>query len=144
MADQRLRPSERIRHPSEFQHVFRHGKKFVSPIFILHILPTSAPCSRLGLAVSKRVGKAVVRNRVKRRFRELFRRQKALLQPTCDVVFVARHGAAEASLEEFTRQFLLLLHRCQSTKEITIVGQRTNHHASVSQAPEVDDRSEST
>jgi ribonuclease P protein component len=108
MGDQRLRPSERLHHPSEFQHVFRHGKKLVTPVFILHSLPTSAPRSRLGMAVSKRVGNAVVRNRVKRLIRELFRRHKAALQPTSDVVFVARRSAAEASLEEFTRHFLAL------------------------------------
>jgi ribonuclease P protein component len=55
------------------------------------------------------VGKAVVRNRIKRLLRELFRRHKALLQPACDVVFVARRGAAEASYEEATRQLLRLV-----------------------------------
>jgi ribonuclease P protein component len=121
MGDQRLRPSERLRHPREFQHVFRYGKKLVTPTFILHILPTSASCSRLGMAVSKRVGNAVVRNRVKRLMRELFRQHKAVFQPTCDVVFVARHHAAEASLEELTRQFLSLLRRCQFSQDTAIV-----------------------
>jgi ribonuclease P protein component len=113
MGDQRLRPSERLRRPSDYQQVFQHGTKLVAPLFVLYVLPTSAPRSRLGMAVSKRVGGAVVRNRVKRRLRELFRRHKSLLCPACDVVFVARQGAAEASLEEYTRQFLMLLHRCQ-------------------------------
>lgn len=115
MSDQGLRPAERLRRSSEYQRVFQHGKKLVSPTFVLYVLPTSELCSRLGMAVSRQVGKAVVRNRVKRRLRELFRRHKALLQPACDVVFVARRGAAEASLEEFTRQFLVLLRRYQRT-----------------------------
>jgi ribonuclease P protein component len=113
MGDQRLRPAERLQRPSDYQRVFQHGTKLVASVFVLYVLPTSAPRSRLGLAVSRRIGGAVVRNRVKRRLRELFRRHKLLLCPACDVVFVARQGAAEASLEEYTRQFLMLLQRCQ-------------------------------
>jgi ribonuclease P protein component len=115
MGDQRLRPSEHLRRPRDYQRVFQHGTKLVAPLFVLYVLPTSVPRSRLGLAVSRRVGGAVVRNRVKRRLRELFRRHKFLLSPACDVVFVARQGAAKASLEEYTRQFLMLLRRCQRT-----------------------------
>jgi ribonuclease P protein component len=113
MGDQRLRPAERLRHAHDYQRVFQQGTKLVAPVFVLYVLPTSASHSRLGMAVSRRVGGAVVRNRVKRRLRELFRRHKSLLCPVCDVVFVARQGAAEASLEEYTRQFLMLLQRRQ-------------------------------
>jgi ribonuclease P protein component len=118
MDDERLRPTERLRHPREFQEVFQHGKKLVAPTFVLYLLPTSVPHPRLGLAVSKRVGKAVIRNRIKRLLRELFRRHKALLQPACDVVFVARRGAAEAPFEEYSRQFLRLLRHCQQSGDI--------------------------
>ena len=124
MGDQRLQPSERLHHPREFRHVFRHGEKLVTPIFIFHILPTSAPCSRLGMAVSKRVGNAVVRNRVKRLIRELFRRYKTALQPTCDVVFVARRHAAEASLEEYIRQFLALPYCRQPPEEEDVAARK--------------------
>jgi ribonuclease P protein component len=142
MGDQRLRPSERLRHPREFQHVFRYGKKLVTPTFILHILPTSASCSRLGMAVSKRVGNAVVRNRVKRALRELFRQHKAIFQPTCDVVFVARHRTAEASLEELTQQFLSLLRRCQFPRHTAMVEQENCAGISVSQDSDACSRSE--
>ncbi|MCZ6873662.1 MAG: ribonuclease P protein component [bacterium] len=114
--DQRLRPSERLRRAREYQHVFQYGKKLVSPLFVVYILPSSESFSRLGMAVSKRVGKAVVRNRVKRLIRELFRRHKNFFKLPCDVVFVARHRAAEASLGDYTRQFLMLLSRYQQPK----------------------------
>lgn len=109
--DQGLRPSERLHHPSEYRRVFEHGVRLVAPLFVLYILPRREIPSRLGMAVSKRVGSAVVRNRVKRRIRELFRQHKSQFEPPCDVVFVAHHQAAEASLAEYTRQFLTLLHR---------------------------------
>ena len=109
--DQRLRPSERLRHPSEYQCVFECGRRLVTPLFVLYVLPRSEAPSRLGMAVSKRVGSAVVRNRVKRRIRELFRQHKSYFESPCDVVFVARRQAAEAPLAEYTRQFLTLLQR---------------------------------
>ena len=111
MGDQRLRPSERLRRSCEFQRVFQYGTKLVSPLFVLYILPTRESRSRLGIAVSKRVGKAVIRNRVKRLVREVFRRHKELLTPACDVVFVARRAAARASYADFAQQLHLLLCR---------------------------------
>ena len=84
MGDQRLRPVERLRCPRAYQRVFEQGEKLVGSLFILYVLPTSEPYSRLGLAVSKRIGNAVVRNRIKRYLREMFRRHKAFLLSSCD------------------------------------------------------------
>jgi ribonuclease P protein component len=116
--DQRLRSSERLRQTREYQRVFQHGKKLVSPLFVIYIHPGSTSFSRLGMAVSKRVGKAVVRNRIKRLIREVFRRHKTAFKSPCDVVVVARQQAADASFADVTRQFLILLGRYQqSTKK---------------------------
>src|SRR5215470_7038286 len=93
MGDQRLRPVERLRCPRAYQRVFEQGEKLVGSLFILYVLPTSEPYSRLGVAVSRRLGNAVVRNRIKRYLRETFRRHKALLVSSCDLVCVARRSA---------------------------------------------------
>ena len=50
--------------------------------------------TRLGITVTRRVGKAVIRNRLKRSVREVFRRQRAALPEKLDVVVIARGGAA--------------------------------------------------
>jgi ribonuclease P protein component len=117
MREQRLRPSERLRHRRDYQHVLQHGTKQVAPAFVLYVLPRAASGSRLGIAVSRRVGNAVVRNRVKRHARECFRQHKAELGPPCDIVVVARQAAVEMSHSEYTRQFLILLRRCQRLQE---------------------------
>jgi ribonuclease P protein component len=117
MGEQCLRPSERLRHRRDYQHVLQYGTKQVAPAFVLYVLPSAASCSRLGIAVSRRVGGAVVRNRVKRRARECFRQHKAELESPCDIVVVARRAAVEVSHSEYARQFLTLLRRCQRFHE---------------------------
>jgi len=113
MGDQRLRPVERLRCASAYRCVFEQGEKLVGSLFILYILPTLEPHSRLGIAVSKRVGNAVVRNRIKRCLRETFRQHRALLPSSCDVVCVARRGAVGVPCTPYTEQFLMLLQRYQ-------------------------------
>ena len=113
MDGQRFTPADRLRHQREFQRVFQHGAKQASPAFVLYVLPTSESHSRLGMAVSKRVGGAVVRNRIKRYIRECFRRCKADLYPACDVVVVARREAAELSYTKLSQHLLRLLRRCR-------------------------------
>ena len=117
MGDQRLRPRERLRCPRVYQRVFEQGEKFVGSLFILYVLPTSKPYSCLGMAVSKRIGNAVVRNRIKRYVRETFRRHKAFLLSPCDLVCVVRREAASAPLALYTQQFLMLLRRCQRLEQ---------------------------
>lgn len=63
---------------------------------------------RLGIIVTKRLGKAVKRNRVKRLIREFFRRHKGLLPPK-DIVIIARPGAAELNYAAVTAELGAIL-----------------------------------
>ena len=67
--------------------------------------------SRLGLSVSKKVGNAVKRNAVRRRFKEIFRSSSARLPGDLDFVVSARPAAAEASFSELNEEFLYSLRR---------------------------------
>lgn len=61
--------------------------------------------SRIGLTVSGKVGGAVVRNRVRRRLRELYRAHREFLPPGLEVVVIARAGSAGASWAQLSRSF---------------------------------------
>jgi ribonuclease P protein component len=72
-------------------------------------LPNGLGSTRYGFAVGRRVGKAVVRNRIKRRLREILR--KTSLSPGWDVVLIARIPAAQADYHRLEKSVLALLMR---------------------------------
>jgi ribonuclease P protein component len=74
---------------------------------------------RLGLSVSKRVGSSVVRNRVRRRLKEIFRSSVADLPWDLDLVISARPAAAEASFEELNQEFLRSIRKVRN-KDVMI------------------------
>ena len=96
----RLTPSDRLRKRFEFRRMRDRGKRVHTRSFVLLIAPSAHPQPRLGVTVSKQVGKAVRRNRVKRMVREAFRTQRALLPPAADLVVIARAGCRVDSLHD--------------------------------------------
>jgi ribonuclease P protein component len=83
----------RLRRRAEFLSVQREGwRRHTRHLVVVHG-PAPGPVSRFGVTVSTRVGGAVVRNRVKRVLREIFRSYRARLTPPMDVVVIAKPGA---------------------------------------------------
>lgn len=106
----RLRRADRLRDGRDFRRLARTGKRQVSRGFVaLAARPPAAlgvKGSRLGVTVSRKVGKAVVRNRVKRRIREWYRTSpevRASDRPV-DLVVIARRSAVSLDWEETRRE----------------------------------------
>ena len=83
----------RVRRRSEYLAIQNRGRRVSGPHLMVF---ATAGSGRLGLTVSRKVGGAVSRNRVKRWLRECYRRHRAAVPATLDVVVVARPGAAGA------------------------------------------------
>jgi ribonuclease P protein component len=93
----------RLRDDAQFQRVKEDGRSWSHVLLVLCVLPNGLEYSRCGFSVSKRVGKAAVRNRVKRLLREAARTRQTLIAPGQDLVFVARRPIAGADYDEVDR-----------------------------------------
>ena len=86
----------RLTRSADFQRVYRQGKSVAGRHAVLYyferVSENEDDVSRLGVSVSKKVGGAVVRNKVKRVLKEIFRELQARTAPNYDYVIIARHG----------------------------------------------------
>lgn len=94
----------RIRNKAEFDRVFRLGQSRHTAHFRAVIAPAPSDASRLGLVVSRKVGRAHDRNRTKRLLREYFRFRRLELRPAVDLVVVAKRGAARLGLRDVSEE----------------------------------------
>lgn len=102
-----------IKQPHLFRRAYAKGKSAATPALVLYARPNGSAQNRLGLTVSTKVGKAVVRNRVRRRVRESYRLRETGLKTGFDLVFVARTAAAQARFGELDRHMASLLKRLE-------------------------------
>lgn len=92
-----LGPQERIRKRKDFLFLYRKGKRYRGKYFNLIYLSNDFSFSRMAVVVSKKVGNAVKRNKIKRQMRTLFRRNKSLLKTSLDIIIIAKKEILESS-----------------------------------------------
>ena len=98
-----------VKENHEFRRIYRKGRSAVSPYLVVYCQKNREGRSRLGVTVSKKLGHAVVRNRVRRRFRELYRLHKGDMLPGYDIIMVARVRAAELPYAKLEKQYIRCL-----------------------------------
>mgnify|MGYP000876808945 CR=1 FL=1 len=103
-----MNPAVTVKENYEFRRIYRKGKSAVSPQLVIYCQRNRRGLSRLGVSVSTKLGGAVVRNRVRRRLREIYRLHEDRFLPGWDIVVVARSKAVDASFDELTRSYLSL------------------------------------
>ncbi len=101
----------RLRDRDDFLRTRQEGKCWGHRLIVLCALPNSLGYSRFGFAASKRIGTAVVRNRARRRMREVVRLKWSAIRPGWDVVLIARPALVQATYGELSEAIGGLLQR---------------------------------
>ncbi len=109
--------TNRLKSKKSFQSVYNRGRSVVDGMSVFYILPEQAEDVKIGMAVGKKLGCAVVRNRMKRMMREVFRVHKLKLKKGYHIVWVARRKLAKADLKTYERVFLRLAKRAALLQE---------------------------
>lgn len=108
---QRLVPS------ALFREAYDQGRRQFGRCMVLWLRSGEGAALRLGVVTGRKVGEAVERNRVRRRLREVYRRNRQLFGGAWDVVLVGRRAAAEASWADLSAELLALARRAGLMKE---------------------------
>jgi ribonuclease P protein component len=101
----------RLTKRSEFLILSRGAKRVHTPHFVILSKANDTGENRLGVTVSAKVGKAVIRNRIKRRLREIFRRHRQRLAGYRDYVIVAKPGAGEITFDQVAGELEVIFQR---------------------------------
>lgn len=90
----------------DFQYVYKHGKSYVDYYSILYVFKSNdEKTSRIGIAVGKKLGNAVVRNRIKRLMREVYRHNTFKIKNGFDLIWIARRPLVKSNINIFNKSF---------------------------------------
>lgn len=108
--------SGKLRKNQEFRNVYRRGKSFSTDTLVLYVYKANkreqnVNGNRVGISVSKKVGKSVIRSRVKRLISESYRLNSSKLKESYDFVFIARTAARDKSYKEIEESMKKLFKR---------------------------------
>jgi len=112
-----VRKEQRLRKRRAFTGVYEGGRSCANLLSVLYYLANRMDITRVGFSVSRRLGKAVVRNRVRRRYREAYRALRDRVLPGYDIVFIARRPAADAQYVEIEASIEQLLRKAGLLRE---------------------------
>ena len=103
-------PRFTLKKNSDFRRLYHKGKSAVNGYMVLYCRKNNLGRSRIGYTVSAKLGGAVVRNRVRRRYREIYRLNSSQLQPGYDLILVARTRSVGAKYSKMNNAFLKACH----------------------------------
>ncbi|SET72213.1 ribonuclease P protein component [Natronincola peptidivorans] len=104
-----MKAANRLRKNEDFRIVYKEGNSMANKLLILYIKKNNLDYNRAGFTVSKKIGKSVIRSKVKRKIRESYRLNDEGIKKGYDIVFIARQGCNEATYQEIESALLHLL-----------------------------------
>ena len=102
---------------SDFRRLYSKGKSAVTPFMVVYCRRNGLDHNRVGYTVSTKLGHAVVRNRVRRRIREIYRLNRDKMRPGWDVIVVGRGRSAAGPYRKMNEAYLDCLRRLSLLQE---------------------------
>jgi ribonuclease P protein component len=106
--------TNRILKRGHFRLVYDRGRKLQSRYFTAFVMAGEGTQARIGITVTRKIGKSTERNRARRLLREVFRKNKWLVPPGVDIVFNAKRALVEASYRDLEVDFVAFFERMGS------------------------------
>lgn len=112
-----MRYTENLKKNYEFRAVYNKGKSVANHYLVLYALKNGSGINRLGISISKKVGKSVLRSRKTRLIRENYRLMEEKVVPGFDIVFIVRVNAKDAEYYDIKRSMEKLFKRLRLYRE---------------------------
>ena len=106
-----LPKENRLKKNNQFSYIYKHGQTKHTSILSLSFVKTKFKPFKVGFTVSKKIGKSVVRSKVKRRLREAFKKLINSVNENYNYIFIARPGIENATFEEISVAIIKLLEK---------------------------------
>lgn len=116
-----LKRINRLKKRYQFNYVYKSGEHFSGEHMVLYTASSKTKNIKVGLAVTKKVGHAVVRNKVRRRLREIIQKQLPNLKQNYNIIIVARENITSASFDELSLEFNKLIKKANLIKNEEIL-----------------------
>lgn len=116
-----LQPDNRLRRSTDLERVRQQGHSWHHPLAILLVQKNTCNVSRFAFVASRRIGKAVYRNRAKRLMREALRSCLRQVEPGWDCLFIARSATVDATFLQVETAVSQLLHRAHLLKGESVI-----------------------
>ena len=102
-----------LKNNREFRYVLNNGKSYVTKNLVLYVKKNEKDYNRLGIIISKKVGKSVVRNRIRRLLKEVYRDNDVHIKSGFDLVFIVRHRAYDLDYKTTCKEFNKLIKKAK-------------------------------
>lgn len=108
---------EGLKKNSDFKFVYSKGRSFATKILVMYYRPNQLGHNRIGFSISKKVGKAVIRNRLRRLMKENLKRMNDIKEGY-DIIFIARVSMAEADFYHIEKNIKYIFSKTRLIKNI--------------------------
>ena len=103
-----LKKDNRLKKKYQFNYVYKSGEHFSEKAIVLYVTPSKTKSIKVGFAVTKKIGHAVTRNKIRRRLREIVQKYLPNLKQNYNIIVVAREGIVGFSFDELEKEFVSL------------------------------------